>query len=91
MIKGRDCPICGGDINFRYVTPDKNFYILNGVIEHDSNNLVYEEEGLVFQCSNDATHDLYGGGDHPEISLEQEKWEDTIDFEFKEKIRPELL
>lgn len=91
MIKERECPICGGEINFKYITPNKNFYILNGVIEHDSNNLVHEEEGLVFQCSNDATHDLYGGGDNPEISLEQEKWEDYIELEFKEKIQPELL
>ncbi len=53
MIRERDCPICGGAIVFKYVTPDKNFYILNGKIEHDTNNLCWEEEGLVFHCSND--------------------------------------
>ena len=49
MIKGRDCPICGEAIAFKYITPDKNFYILNGKIEHDTNNLCWEEEGLVDQ------------------------------------------
>lgn len=90
MIKERACPICGGEINFKYVTPDKNFSILNGVIEHDTNNLCWEEEGLVFQCSNDSTHDLYGGGQHPGVSLEQQKWEDYIEKEFKTKIFPDL-
>ena len=90
MIRERDCPICGGDINFKYVTPDKNFYILNGEIEHDTNNLAWEKEGLVFQCSNDATHDLYGGEHNPSVNLKQQEWEDYIEFEFKDKIFPEL-
>lgn len=90
MIKERDCPICGGQINFKYVTPDKNFYILNGAIEHDTNNLCWEEEGLVFQCSNDSTHDLHGGGQHPGVGLEQQEWEDYIEQEFKTKTFPDL-
>lgn len=91
MIRERACPICGGDICFKYVTPDKNFYILNGAIEHDTNNLVYEDEGWVFQCSNDATHDLHGSGDNPEIGLEQDKWEAYIEHEIKESHIQELL
>lgn len=91
MIRERDCPICGASICFKYVTPDKNFYILNGKIEHDTNNLCWEDEGWIFQCSDDSTHDLYGHGSHPKIGLEQEKWEDYIKDKIKESHIQELL
>jgi len=85
MIKERQCPICGSPISFQVVTLDRNFYILNGEIEEDTNNQAWEFEGLVFHCSNDMEHDLHTGD--LLVDEKQRKWEKHIEEELHKKYK----
>jgi len=64
MIERRQCPVCGGEIVFSLITPERNFYINdNGHFDEDDNNLYMFYNGtykpfLEFYCMNDREHNL---------------------------------
>lgn len=77
MIERRQCPVCGGEIVFSLITPERNFYINNsGHFEEDDNNLYMIYNGtyksfLEFYCTNDREHNL-------DLDKGFEKWNEGI-------------
>jgi len=87
MIEQRDCPVCGGQIMIKYITPTYNYYITeDGKIERDTNNDLWEGKDpyLSFCCSNDELHDININQEgRPSDSMQ--KWKDLVEKEFYER------
>ncbi len=92
MVDQRYCPICGGEIMFSYVTPDRDYYILeDGMIERDTNKQLWDGDShLEFYCENDRTHDLGTAPSITEYRHAQQGWEEKIIEEFYKSIFPQL-
>ena len=93
MAESRDCPVCGSPIMFKYVRPDFDFYISkDGTIKRDTNNDLWEGKDpyLIFHCTSDMLHDLYSCPSNTECLDFQNKWEESINKEFYDKIFPDL-
>ena len=85
MITSRDCPICGKQIKFSYVVPDKSYIVEKGEFIRDDSfmDIPWSNPGLEFYCSNDKEHDI----DKNTIIYEQKyhEWEEEIANEFYEQ------
>ncbi|MGD2071989.1 MAG: hypothetical protein PVG65_00660 [Candidatus Thorarchaeota archaeon] len=77
------CPECGGEIVMKYRRRSQYFYLNDdGYIERDKNNDLFEDEGIIFICSNDLEHN---------VNL-FENSEDYVAFEFwKTEIEKDVM
>lgn len=85
MIKSRNCPICGEEIKFSYVVPERSYIIEQSEIVRDDahEGIPWDNPYLKFYCSNDMEHDI----DKDTIVYEKkfDEWHEEISNEFYEQ------